>query len=334
MTLSKIKSRLIRFRPAQPPVVLLGARRGGTTMAAGAMANQPGVWFADEPFAVYPNRSRYALRARMLPQAMHSQFFDLGGSDLDAFETYARALLAARLPGIGTARFTKPLLRADRVALKVLNAPWMAEWFRDRTDAWPLVLLRHPGAQAVSVLRQNWGFGLEAYLARPESLEARFTAAQIDAVRAAWDSEDRWRIAVADWIVMTAPLRALRGPRVLQTRYEGIVRDPVAFVDDVLIGTLGFDGAAGSRQRMLDALLNPSESSGMSTEAGRARIAARDVDALIDSWRGRVSEEQHGQGQALLDAFEIDEYRFGLDRGPARDDGDGEDDDRPETLAA
>jgi hypothetical protein len=301
----RFKDRVTPVRLRHRPIVILALRRGGSTMLAEAVGDATGVWFANEPYAVYPKRSCYALRKAMLPPARHSQFFDLRGAELDAFEAYSRGLLAARFREIGRCHHTR-FGMTDRVALKVLNAVWMAEWFRDRAEAEVLPLLRHPGGQARSVARTSWGFPIEAYLERPSALERFFDARQIDLLARTVAGGDRWQIAIADWIVLSAPLRLLPDMRERLVTYEGILEDRPAFVASVLVGRLGL----GPPARMQATLERPSGSSRISTAETRERIARGETRTLAERWREGIDAERIDAGQALLDAFEVDLYRF------------------------
>ena len=274
-------------------------------MLADAVAGAPGVWFADEPFAVLPGRALYAHRRARLPAAMHSHFFDLDGADLARFGAYTRELLAGRPRLMGTARAPQALLCADRVCLKVLNAPWMLDWFLDQTDADVLSLLRHPGAQALSVLGRGWAFPVEAYLARPESLARHFDAGEITAAQDIFARGDRWEIALLDWVVTSAPLRrAGQGTTHRRLAYERVVRDPEGVVDDTLMGWLGLP----DREGLLARLAAPSGSSRLSSEASRAAIRRGDRAAMLGAWRSALDDDMLARGQRLLDRFSITDY--------------------------
>lgn len=306
-SLRSLKSHALRFREGAPAILIFGLRRGGSTMIADAIAECRGVWFANEPFAVLPAHPAYDLKRERLPEAPHSAFFGLEGADLARFEAYSSALLGAELRQIGTTWRPLMPLSADRVCLKILNATWMIGWFRDETEAALLTLLRHPGAQALSVMRQGWDYAVRAYVARPEALGEWLTPAQIDlATRIVGEGRSDWELAVLDWCVASAPLRAAHGDRHVALLYEDIVRAPEAFVDEVLVGRLGL----ADRDRMLARLSRPSGSSRMSDAETRAQIEAGEIDVLLSKWRGRVTDDMAQAGQAILDVFEVAEYRF------------------------
>lgn len=302
------KARMLRFSAQTPPVLVFGLRRGGSTMVADAICANPGVWFSDEPYAMFPDRADFARKSARLFVPDHSHFFALDGGQLDRFSSFTHDLIAARFRAIGTARRTLPGLRADRSSLKLLNVPWMLPWFAEHTDAHIISLIRHPGAQARSVLRQNWGFPLEAYLARPDVLEETFGRSQLDVMHRIWFDGDQWSRAILDWVVTSHPLRMAQGKRVYRVRYEDIVRGPEQFIDEILVGHARLQ----DRESMLAAILNPSGSSSMSTADANRSIASRDVDKILNGWRSHCSAEELTRGQEILEMFDVKEYRFDL----------------------
>jgi hypothetical protein len=300
------KARLLRFHETRPPVLVMGLRRGGSTMVADAISANRGVWFADEPYAMFPGRPGFAEKSARLFVPMHSHFFDLADDELKRFSSFTQDLLGAQFRAMGTARHTLPGLGANRASLKVLNAPWMLPWFARETGAHLIAMTRHPGAQARSVLRQGWGYPVEAYLARPALLEQSFGVEGLAHIRRFWDSEDPWARAVLDWVVTSHPLRQATGDRVYSTTYEQVVAEPEAFIDTVLIGKCGLT----DREAMVQAILQPSGSSHLNTAAATASIAERDVDRILNGWRTKCSAQELALGQEILDTFGITAYRF------------------------
>ena len=65
-------------------------------MVADAIASQPGVWFSDEPYAVFPGRAGYQTKLAKLPTANHSHFFDLTEDAAHQFDSFSRELLDAQ----------------------------------------------------------------------------------------------------------------------------------------------------------------------------------------------------------------------------------------------
>ena len=305
-TLRSAKARLLRFKKAYPAILVFGMRRGGSTMLTDAISANCGVWFADEPYAMFGHRRGYAEKSARLFTPKHSHFFDLSGDEKSQFAAFSHDLLAAHFRTMGTARRTKSLLRTDRACLKILNAPWMLPWFAQETDAHIIAVTRHPGAQARSVLRQGWQFPVEAYLGRPDMLEAVFSPAQLARAQDIFAGGDPWHIAVLDWVITSHPLRHATGPKVTRVSYEDIVAGPTEFIDAVLVDKCGLM----ERDVMEQAILRPSGSSHLNTAAATQSIALRDVEKMLNGWRAQSSPEELSAGQKILDTFEIDAYRF------------------------
>ncbi len=304
--LQQLKARSLVFRKAHPPILVFGLRRGGSTMVSDAIAAIPGVWYADEPYAMFPGRPGYADKAARLPVVEHSHFFGLSGNAAQQFSDFSHALLNGEFRKMGTCRTTKPVLLSDRISLKVLNAPWMIDWFATQTDAQVLPLLRHPGAQAISVLRQNWDYPVRAYAKRPDALAEFFTTAQIEMINQISSGPSGWDLAVLDWIVTSAPLRAFGMRTGNMARYEDIVLDPGTFVDNVLVDRFGL----GPRDTMLERFGKPSGSARLNEQETNKLISGGDKRALVERWRAKTDDEMLRQGQALLDAFEVSDYTF------------------------
>lgn len=303
-TFRAVKARVLIRSISKPPIVIVASRRGGSTMLADVIACNPGIWLADEPFAVLPNHPGYELKQRMLPYREHSQYFDLHGADLDRFEDYVDGLMRARLSELGTSRRTRLPFNADRVCLKVLNAPWMLEWFLAQLGGDVIFMTRHPAAQALSVLRQNWDFGVKAYFNRPRALLEYFSEAQIRVGRKILDHGSDWEVAILDWIVNTRPGFASASPDLISVRYENLVADPRSFIADVLVGRLRLP----ELERMAETFGIPSNSSYMSDGDTRNAIAAGNKDKLLCAWMKQIDGSDRNKAQYLLDHFDVSAY--------------------------
>ncbi len=271
-------------------------------MVGDAIAVNRGVWYTNEPFAVLPAHPGYALKQDLLPPREHSQFFALTPSEEAQVTHYMEGLLAAEFRVLGGCANPKPLLRADRVCLKVLNAPWMVSHFAETTDAHILPMLRHPAAQALSVIRQGWGFAVEAYYhARPQ-IEGMFSSAQWDCMDEVLSGSDKWSIAVLDYAVTSKHIREAHKDSLAY--YEDIVRAPEEFVDRVLVDRFGLE----DRAQMIASFHSPSRSSSMSQSTTRDAIRAGDKEILLRRWMDKIDSDMAAAGQKILDTFEIDRY--------------------------
>ena len=304
-----IKRKALRYRQGERPnLCVLGIRRGGSTLLADMLAAQPGVWFANEPFAVFKNHQNAGAKlGRWLPELPHSQFFDLSKEQSDQFDQYTALLNRAQIP-IGTARRARFPLTADRVCIKVLNAPFLADRFAEACEMQTVFLTRHPAAQALSILRQGWGFSAEAYFAKPDFLAKYMKGEQIELgqrIFANKASGGDWEKAILNWWIENLyPIRhATRFTQVLT--YEELTLKPERWIN-----TLCDSLQLGDPNAMLTVANRPSNSSNMSTGDTVRQIAGSDRTGLISSWQKRVDADMASKAQAILDAFGVHEYRM------------------------
>ena len=303
--LRALKANLIRTRISKPPILIFAARRGGSTMLADAIACNRGVWFANEPFAVFPGHQQFQVKSRYLPRLSHSQFFDLSAEEHQQFESYVGGLLEGNIRSLGTCRSAGARMLADRVCLKILNANWMLPWFVENSSCDSVFLTRHPGSQAVSVLRQGWGFGVEAYFDKPAALRRYFTPDQIEFGQGILASSDRWRKAILDWVIINAPgLFEKNDARVTRVAYEHLVLNVESFTEQVLIGKLGLE----ARDRMLMSFASPSNSSTLSMHETRDAIVEGKRKLLISRWLDEITPQQSIAAQEILDRFNVELY--------------------------
>jgi hypothetical protein len=267
------------------------------------IANQRGIWFVDEPFGTFaPDQQFYREIHAQLPDKLHNQFFDMTPEESRAVHSFVSRVLSLELR-IGTVRRPRRPLVADRVAMKLLNTPLLIDWLVEQFNLRGLILTRHPGAQARSVLRLGWGFSAEAYFASDVFVDAHFDADQIRVGREILAGEDTWPKAILNWVIESwIPLcEASHGiPRLsyeeLTTQREPIVRDLCRYweIDDVA--------------RALALLDRPSGSSRLSTSSANQAISACDKRAIVERWCGQTTDEERRRGQAILDLFEVDLY--------------------------
>lgn len=298
------KRRAIRPRLGQRPnIALFGIRRGGSTLLADMVAAERGVWFVDEPFGAFaPHRPFYHEIRAELPERMHNQFFDMSSEEAGAVESFVSRTLSLDLR-IGTSRRARLPLIADRVAMKILNAPLLIDWLVDRFDLRSLILTRHPAAQARSVLRLGWGFSAEAYFASDAFLERRFDAEQIREGRAILAGENGWPKAVLNWIIESWIPLCEASPAIPRLSYEELVVGREQIVRDVF-RYFELDEV----ERALTLLDRPSGSSRMSTSSAQQAISAGDTSRILGRWLDQTDADERRRGQEILDLFGVDLY--------------------------
>lgn len=304
--LRALKRKALRYKQGEHPnICVLGIRRGGSTLLADMLAAQPGVWFANEPFAVFKTHlNAHARLERWLPELKHSQFFGLTDEQAEQVDRYIERLNRGEIP-IGTARRTKFPLTADRACIKVLNTPFLADRFADRHGMQSVFLTRHPAAQALSILRQKWGYSAEAYFDKPGFLAGYMTGEQVALGQRLLAEGSDWEKAILNWWVEN--LYPLRHATLLSdvVTYEELTVKPEQWVAR-LCKTLGLTDP----DAMLALANKPSNSSNMSTGDTVKQITGSDRMGLITSWQKKIDHGLASQAQAILDAFGVTEYRM------------------------
>lgn len=305
-TLRDWKRRAVRYRPgSRPHLAIFGIRRGGSTLLADMVAAEPGMWFVDEPFGAFaPHRPFYEEIRSRLPERPHNQFFDMSPEEERAVHDFVAQTLSLELR-IGTARHARWPLVADRVALKILNTPLLVDWLVDAFGLRSLLLTRHPGAQARSVLRLGWGFSAEAYFASDAFVAARFDEDQIKVGREILAGSNPWPKAILNWIIESwIPLGTV-SPTIPRLAYEELVTQRERVVRDVFgyFELNGVEAAVGLLDR-------PSGSSKLSTDSAQAAISAGNTDAIVARWLDQTSADEAARAQQILDLFGVDLYRM------------------------
>lgn len=306
MAAARFKRRVVAHRRgAKPDIALLAIRRGGSTLLAQMIGANRGVWFANEPEAAFDGHQQFELKRRYLPPKPHCQYFDLDPEEAARFRGYFALLSRAALP-LGNCQRPKFPLVSDRVLLKILNAPAMIDWFAEELGMSVVFLTRHPAPQALSVIRNGWGYSAEAYFAHPTFLGAYYDEAQVEYGRRILAEGSDWQKAILNWVVENDfPLRRATRP-VLRLTYEELTLCTPQVVDR-LCDRLDLD----EPDRMLAMAERPSGSSRMSTGERRAMIASRSRGELIRDWRRKIDDRQREQAQEILSTFGIAAYSMG-----------------------
>ena len=249
-----------------------------------------------------PGHQNFDIKTKYLPQRPHSQFFELSKGEEVSVRHYMNLLQQCRLPH-GWIGHPKPFYVADRVVYKILNAPALIDWFADEFNLRTVFLARHPAAQALSVLRNRWGFSAEAYFAEDRFLVRYFTSEQIETGRAILREGSDWEKSILNWVVeVFVPLYRSRNPG-LRLFYEQLVLEP-----DVIVSALADYLDLGDKKAMLEVVDKPSGSSRMCTDSTLSLIRGDQRQQLVNKWQGTLEPDQLREAQDILDRFEIDAY--------------------------
>jgi len=290
---------------AKPPICILAARRGGSTLLADMFAAQRGVTLINEPFATFPGHSNARRHLqRFLPEREHSQYFDLDTRETEQVRSYVQHLLRNELH-TGLTRDPINGLYADRICLKVLNATYLTDLFAQDFGMQCVAVTRHPAAQALSVIRQGWGFDVGSYFARKDFMRQHFSDAQMALAEQVISGNDRWQMAILNWVNDNVHPNRISQSHVTQVAYETLVAEPDSVIS-ALAEAFGLDDTA----RMRAVVAKPSHSNMMSTQDTNASIKAGDTQKILGGWQKKVDDNMRDQAQHILDVFEVRRYRM------------------------
>ena len=204
-----VKRSLINYQQGElSNIALIAAVRGGSTLVGEMLAAQKGMWFFDEPFALrnmkWPGKQIQFSQEKVDES---SRFFALAQAEEEEIRRYVGLLNQGAVRTRGTARRTHFPLRADRACLKILRGAWLIDIFAEM-GMQNLFLIRHPAAQALSVMRLNWQCAASIYFEKPEFLAQYFSNAQIEYANKILAEGSNFQKAILSWICdVIYPLR-------------------------------------------------------------------------------------------------------------------------------
>lgn len=301
-----------KVRPTKPPILLFSSRRSGSTMLMEAIAANRDVLSMGQPFASY-SASSVQLKHMLSFLQPHGHLIypddEARKQMLDYFDLLLHGQLIVGAPW----RFWHHSFRlsSTRVALKILAAKGVIETLASHSGGSVVFSTRHPIPQSLSLMRNHWGLTLQAYLGNMRFVEQELSQQQHDLCMDVMNGTSVLQKYVLNWILENLmPLRAMpRHPEWLYIAYEHCVLDA-----EKSLQKLQQHLQLQSVEKMYAAIRKPSRSSKKaSTDATKEKILRQDQAYLVNRWRKDVSEEEERQAMRLLEAFELDLYRYAED---------------------
>jgi hypothetical protein len=290
-------------------ICLFATRRGGSTWLMETISANRGIRALDQPFSSATG-TLTAGQFRAMPKFDGGMVIELDDEQAAQFRRYVDQVMNGALPVNAPTRFWARNFdfRSNRLLLKITDANSMIDWFDKTYDVDVLFLTRHPIPQALSCIRNGWTCNAGSFLRNPRFVGHHLgddLAAYAGDVLATGSDLEKF---VLDWTLENlVPIRLLEDrPHWSYVSYEQCVLEPEATMRDVAGALELADFEAMSRRQR-----RASRSSGFSTDATRARIAAGDRGSLVAWWRGHVGEAEERRVMALLERFGISLYRAG-----------------------
>lgn len=285
---------------SRPNILLFSSRRGGSSYLAGLISREPGMRFIDQPFDLnYYDQRGKDIRNSYLPSQESSQFISLSVSQIGKVRSYMSLLLDGSLRDMSDPYFSP----RNRTILKICNASPLVDWFSEFPDVATIYLVRHPLAQALSVVRANWAMTSGAYLNNAKFAEKYLSSSQRRVGLRIAESGTHLEKAVLNWILENLyPLR--HSQRIdLTLTYEELVLFP-----RLAISLMAERLNLRAKSRMLKRVTAPSWSRQFSDTQTNQAIRRNDRSFLVQKWIPKVDAPMKHLIHQMLEMFDIDEY--------------------------
>jgi hypothetical protein len=283
---------------SQPPILVTGAHRTGTTWVGKMLAAHPQAAYISEPLNVLHRPG--VLRASV--DHWYAYIIkENEGKYLPAF----RELLTFRyhlLDEVRSLRSRKDLLRMGRDYFIFLNgrlrgqrpvlkdpfAVFSIPWFAERLNCRVVITIRHPAGFASSLKRLNWPFDFSDLLAQPALLRDHLGSDRAE--MESMPEDDIIGQASLLWRMVYRVVDSARKlhPDLIVVRHEDISLDPPAGFRQ-LYEALGLDYTDKVQQTILN-----SSSSENPAELSRKKVHSVKLDsrANMDNWKRRLSADE------------------------------------------
>lgn len=279
-----------------PPLLVTGSHRSGTTWAGRILAADPKTSYVDEPFR--PDQRPGIFNAGIDRWFAHAPDLDEERLESElgrllegryAFRDEIRALEHPRdlfRMLRDACRFARRRLRGDRVLLKDPIAVFSSAWIADTFDARVVVMVRHPAAFALSLKEKGWSHPFEHFLQQPvlmrehlaayrDTIEAfaRGSPSVVEQAGLLWTliyhTISRFMENHSGWIVVRHEDAARRPEKVFRDLYGRLGLTWTSAVEETLRRTTRSDNPVGPRDR--------------------AKDVHRDSRGLVGRWREELS---------------------------------------------
>ena len=293
---------------ARKDIWLAGSRRSGTTLAMQILGANRGLKTLNQPLGLY---SAPFWLTRHVPVMESSRYILLDDEEAEQIQRYVTAIREGRMHinepwdfWRGTFSF-----RSNRLVFKEVAGLAITPWAEDALGCSVIYLVRHPLAQARSVLRNGWAPTAKAFL-RNTNLISKYMDSALHAK--AWDAYNSGTPLerhVLSWVLENLiPLRELeKRPSWYFITYESCVLHREEVISE---WSRIFDLPDIDRMNKTAAQASRSVRT-LSEQSTKRSIRQGRRDALVSGWRGNIPEDVERKAMSILDMFEIDIYRGG-----------------------
>lgn len=295
------------------PIAIFAARRGGSSILAETIGVNKAMMIVDQPFDRFHDYTRDGRkRIELLPDKYRSQFIDLTEEEEKYIEEYVCRINKGKLQlsaVVPNPLFFLLIPMSNRVVLKIVNANSMVNWFH-RFDIHVIYMSRHPIAQSLSIMRNNWGLTVDAYLkskyfcCKYLKPEMRIEAEKI------MNSGDHFLQCILNWIFENLVPMKYSNEQVFKFTYEELCLFP-----EHIISLLAKILELSKPDRMVERFRAPSRTMGFSTKEAKDIIRNIKDDysrgiKLISRWMHEVEQEKAKKAIDLCKFFGLNWYEY------------------------
>lgn len=188
----------------------------------------------------------------------------------------------------------------NRVIFKIADGLALIDLMTEQFRPVNIYLLRHPCAQALSVVKNQWGLTSKSYL-EDELFTKKLSPAQLSLANEIMEGKNPFHKAVINWFLENFILLRTKMPY-LMVHYEYLISDTY----NQLTRIKNYTHSPGSLEKGLQVFKQPSYSSSMSTNESKEAIQMSKVDYLLSKWM----EEVDTGDPVLHKIFEVFESRY------------------------
>jgi LPS sulfotransferase NodH len=282
---------VITGRPWQRPILIISTRRSGSTLLLELLYTQDGMTYSDQPLDAY----HYSPTHDKLPQAYLSQFMHPTQAQEQQLTHFFSALFAGRRQRNAPWNWFHPHHRwvVNRLVVKEVNSHSLIDWFAAHFAVDIIFLVRHPIANALSLVERRWGYLAEAFLQNDAFCAAHLTAAQKNECLSVLARGTALQKYALEWgLANRYPLAVCRERTWLTLTYEELLMRPQA-----IVALLAERFALSAPERMVQQLRQPSKNS---IGASRALIQYKQPQHLLARWTEQVTPAEADEVMDLL----------------------------------
>lgn len=283
-------------------IYLFSTRRGGSTWLSQLLSCDKNTRYVDHALG-YLNMD--FLERSYLPKVNLNQYIEPDNKINLYFESIESGKLTSR--AIANPFNDDYVRKSNRLVFKITEGKALLNWIMDKRNGCFVFQFRHPISNALSIVRNNWGLTLEAYLKSNYFIDNFLTKEQHQYATKIAEGDDKMEKCVLNWTLENlVPFNFTKTQRFIFISYEETVQNSTQIMR-YLAEELSLKNISG----MIKKHNEPSNSSKLSTNEIREKI--KNNENIIGSWRKKISKEDEKRLLAIPEFFNIRAYEVGKD---------------------